>query len=198
MRTLVLLCLLALPLWAGPTEPTPPPVPSRAQLEQLRGVLNRYGDKLMALNQQREILGRMRALVTPEQEAVVRQLRITPEQSVQLIDLLRQTLPQVALQNQDTAVLQQQLAPRILQIVGPEQADLLMQLTPTPQQAQQFQALLQESQDVWQASLAPLQNELMTELMPLLQGDQRQWLDYFQGLLKRTEVRPAPAPAEIR
>lgn len=193
MRILLLLLALALPLWAAPlTEPAPVPVPNRAQLEQLRGVLNRYTEKLMVLDQQRQILGRMRALVTPEQEAVIRQLRVTPQQSVQLIELLREVLPQVALQNENTGVLKERLMPRVLQIIGPEQADLLMQLTPSPQQAQQMQALLQESQAVWQASLGPLQNELMAELMPLLQGDQRQWLEYFQGLLKRTEVRTAP------
>lgn len=192
MRTLLILCCLALPLWAAPTgaprtEPAPPKVPSQVQLDQLRGVLTRYASRAV---QQGEILGRMRALVTPEQEAVVRQLRITPEQSVQLIQVLQEVLPQVAMQSEDTEVVKQRIMPRVLQIIGPEQADLIMQLTPTPQQAQQFQNLLQESQGVWQSSLAPLQNELMAELMPLLQGDQRQWLDYFQNLMKRTQVQP--------
>ncbi len=195
MRTLLILCCLALPLWAGPTGPQPaaPKVPSQDQLQQLRGVLNRYAQRAV---QQGEILGRMRALVTPEQETVIRQLRITPEQSVQLVQVLQEVLPQVAMQSEDTEVVKQRIMPRVLQIIGPEQADLIMQLTPTPQQAQQFQTLLQESQGVWQSSLAPLQNELMAELMPLLQGDQRQWLDYFQSLMKRAQVQPAPT--EIR
>ena len=96
MRTLLILCCLALPLWAGPTGPQPaaPKVPSQDQLQQLRGVLNRYAQRAV---QQGEILGRMRALVTPEQETVIRQLRITPEQSVQLVQVLQEVLPQVAI-----------------------------------------------------------------------------------------------------
>ena len=173
--------LLASPGWG---EPTPPPIPSGMQLDQLQGVLSRYADRLLALNRQRQLLTRMRGLVTPEQQAVLRQLRITPEQSVALLELLQETLPQVALQREDPTRLRDRLLPRVVQIIGPEQADLILQLAPTPQQTAQLQDLLRESSQLWQQAI-PKHEELMTDVLPLLRTDQARWLEMFQSLFRK-------------
>lgn len=173
--TIVLFVLLALPSWAA-ADPA--------------DLLARYGHALKVVNQRHQVVSRLLDLVTEDQRSAFEQLRVSPSQARAIGKLL---------QGRDLSDWEQvrtDLSTELENILGPEQFDLVLELTPSPIQKERARAILEEASNTPEGAWA---RQCADELEAALSEEQRQELSFLLDLVKPSSASPvAPEPGAVK
>jgi len=175
---MLLLCL-AVPALAQ-DGPTP------AQLERQRALLQRFGTRLSAWNEQYQLLDKLRALTSPDQESALAAIKITPAQRTAIFNAVRESAA-----SGNTTGLQKKL----VDIIGIEMSDNLLLLIPSPQQIARADAIFKEAaaSDLGKSVFAAA-----TDLSASLTPAQHVWLDPLLLRIKQPDATAPPANVTVR
>lgn len=179
MRRLILLLLLCL---AAPVLAQDAPTP--AQLERQRALLQRFGTRLSAWNEQYQLLDKLRALTSADQEQALASIKITPAQRTAIFNAIRDSAA-----SGNKADLQKKL----IDIIGVEMSDNLLLLIPSPQQIARADAIFKEAaaSDLGKSVFAAA-----TDLSASLTPAQHVWLDPLLQRIKQPDGTAPPAPVD--
>lgn len=171
---LMLLGLTA-PLWAESTRP------DSISIQQTQDLLLKYGSALRQVNERYELVRRMTDLATPDQLEALNKLRVSPQQALDLIKLVRDNLPDGALDKKAWKELRRKITPGAEDILGAEQYDRLLELLPSPQQEEKIEAILKEAAATPEGKQALAAAE---QLESSLSADQKRFLEPVLNLMK--------------
>lgn len=162
-----------------------------ALVESQQDRLQRYGARLSQLDQKFRVVQRLRDLTTSDQMDALHRLRISPSQAISLLKLFQENAPTGEVDDEAWKAFRRKITPKAEDILGSQMFDTLLELTPSPAQREQAQAILKEvgaTPDGIQAY------RLAQELKATLNPDQQRSLGPLLDLLKPNGARPAPEP----
>ncbi|MEW6283007.1 MAG: hypothetical protein AB1758_30620, partial [Candidatus Eremiobacterota bacterium] len=171
----------------------PSPALTRAQQSRQRDLLLRYGSRLMAVEEKYAVVRRMLDVFTPEQIEALDKLRISPSQAEKLLRVLQDNWPEGGLNEEGFKDLKKKVTTKFEDIMGSEQFDILLELSPSPQQWERLRNVLAQAASTPEGKLAW---EASGELAASLTPDQKRTLDPFLNLAQppKDPVQPLEEP----
>lgn len=177
--------LLLLPLFlAAPVMAQDGPTP--AQLEKQRALLQRFGMRLSAWNEQYQLFDQLRNLTSPDQEAALKSIKFTPAQRNAIFSAI-----QAAAAGGNTTDAKKAL----IGAIGMDMSDNLLELVPSPQQLARADAIFKA------ASAGPLGQSVFqaaSDLSASLSPAQHTWLDPILSRIKAPDAGAPPAAPPVR